>query len=109
MPLGAGPNGETPKPAVHGPLAAAVHGQHVGNDSDSPSRPSMAPQEHMLVGMAKALNLELGHWSRGAGRESSTSSSPDRSLPPEDSFERFLLDMQADLRVVSTEPSAQGA
>ena len=89
------------------------------SSSDEPG--NMRPGEIMLAEMARALNIGLGLNGDGSGNTSATN--PDtapaptnreapqsthniptaRPLPPEDSFERFLLNLQADLRVALSE------
>lgn len=74
----------------------------------------MRPGEIMLAEMARALNIGLGLNNDDSSAEASEmvassavdESSPSvediasqRPLPPEDSFERFLLNLQADLRI----------
>ncbi|KAI0655491.1 hypothetical protein C8Q70DRAFT_433817 [Cubamyces menziesii] len=90
---------------------------------------NMRPSEIMLAEMARALNVGLGLTTEGSSTESAASASfegaarvgsddPNRASrppPPEDSFERFLLNLQADLRVAlsesgmsATAPSSEG-
>ncbi|KAI1793223.1 hypothetical protein LXA43DRAFT_885731 [Ganoderma leucocontextum] len=83
---------------------------------DTPLSPEshMRPGEIMLAEMARALNIGLGLNTDDSNAEASelvASSANDegprsmediasqRLLPPEDSFERFLLNLQADLRI----------
>ncbi|OSD02415.1 hypothetical protein PYCCODRAFT_1367403 [Trametes coccinea BRFM310] len=80
---------------------------------------NMRPSEIMLAEMARALNIGLGLTPEGSSPESANASAEGqapidgiraadstrlaRSPPPEDSFERFLINLQADLRVVLSE------
>lgn len=78
---------------------------------------NMRPGEIMLAEMARALNIGLGLNGDGSGTmghnsdpqssangETRSDSIPTgRPVPPEDSFERFLLNLQADLRVALSE------
>ncbi|KZT09097.1 uncharacterized protein LAESUDRAFT_537861 [Laetiporus sulphureus 93-53] len=85
----------------------------------------MRPGEMMLAEMARALNLGLGLNGEGGSASSTASddatvvpsdsaSSSDATvtpaveapLPPEDSFERFLINLQADLRAALSEDGA---
>ncbi|GLB45538.1 putative RING-like zinc finger [Lyophyllum shimeji] len=92
--------------------------------------PSTDPREHLFGQMARAFNLGLGLASESASAPSPVSASgtdsrseeeeqaaagasagnaSDRQPPAEGSFERFLIDLQTDLRVAltnATEPSA---
>ncbi|KAI0754665.1 hypothetical protein C8Q80DRAFT_1094074 [Daedaleopsis nitida] len=86
---------------------------------------NMRPGEIMLAEMARALNIGLGL--NGDGSSSTTpnpdatpaptsesprptdSTSPARPMPSEDSFERFLLNLQADLRAALSDDGAGGA
>ena len=82
----------------------------------------MRPGEIMLAEMARALNIGLGLNGDGSSTSQERTSEPrsaadndelarrsadiaptGRPLPPEDSFERFLLNLQADLRVALSE------
>ncbi|KAM5533122.1 hypothetical protein V8D89_013170 [Ganoderma adspersum] len=80
----------------------------------------MRPGEIMLAEMARALNIGLGLNNDDSNAETSemvASSAVDegsrsmediasqRPLPPEDSFERFLLNLQADLRIALSDDS----
>jgi hypothetical protein len=79
----------------------------------------MDAREVMLAEMARAFNLGLGLGGDGgdtsfprevearerAGGESGQLTATGRALPPEDSFERFLMDLQAELRVVLSQPT----
>ncbi|RDX49842.1 hypothetical protein OH76DRAFT_1482666 [Lentinus brumalis] len=83
---------------------------------------NMRPGEIMLAEMARALNIGLGLNGDGSGTtpERAAESAPagdndertadngsaGRALPPEDSFERFLLNLQADLRIALSEGGA---
>ncbi|KAI9064647.1 hypothetical protein FKP32DRAFT_1625454 [Trametes sanguinea] len=80
---------------------------------------NMRPSEIMLAEMARALNVGLGLTPEGPSPElananvegqapvdgirATDSARIARSPPPEDSFERFLINLQADLRVVLSE------
>ncbi|KAJ2974524.1 hypothetical protein NUW54_g11881 [Trametes sanguinea] len=80
---------------------------------------SMRPSEIMLAEMARALNVGLGLTPEGPSPELANANAEGqapvdgiratdsariaRSPPPEDSFERFLINLQADLRVVLSE------
>ena len=83
---------------------------------------NMRPGEIMLAEMARALNIGLGLNGDGSSTSQERTSEPrsaadndelarrsadiaptGRPLPPEDSFERFLLNLQADLRVALSE------
>ena len=94
----------------------------------------MDPREVMLAEMARAFNLGLGLGGDAAGingppprnegesggnRATSSESGHGggesgsqllgaRQLPPEDSFERFLMDLQTELRVVLSQPVTGG-
>jgi hypothetical protein len=60
------------------------------------------PREAMLSEMARAFNMGLGIDQAGPNaeeRDAAGDGGAGRDLPPEDSFERFLIDLQADLRV----------
>ena len=74
----------------------------------------MRPGEIMLAEMARALNVGLGlnnddsnaqtsemvaSPAADEGQRSTEDIASQRPLPPEDSFERFLLNLQADLRI----------
>ncbi|KAI8986092.1 hypothetical protein BD414DRAFT_487625 [Trametes punicea] len=102
----------------------------LNRSSTSPAGPTSAaedsanlrPSEIMLAEMARALNVGLGLTPEGSNPPSQESNSerlapPDGSQPtvaprpagtspPEDSFERFLLNLQADLRVALSESGA---
>lgn len=74
----------------------------------------MDAREAMLSEMARAFNLGLGLGPNVAGGPSADSAGEGngeedagRTLPPEDSFERFLIDLQADLRVALSQPEEQ--
>ncbi|KAH9849501.1 hypothetical protein C2E23DRAFT_839487 [Lenzites betulinus] len=87
---------------------------------------NMRPGEIMLAEMARALNVGLGltgdganagptetHSERTEGGQTHGVRPPEaspstRPPPPEDSFERFLLDLQADLRVALSESGTGG-
>ncbi|KAH9947616.1 hypothetical protein B0H21DRAFT_325550 [Amylocystis lapponica] len=87
----------------------------------------MRPGELMLAEMARALNIGLGLNGDGtpvSGRSSeqtgsdasaqggavpATGADGDRTMPPEDSFERFLINLQADLRVALSEDTSGGS
>ncbi|KAH9891952.1 hypothetical protein C8Q73DRAFT_701740 [Cubamyces lactineus] len=102
-------------------------GGTTASTSEDPA--NMRPSEIMLAEMARALNVGLGLTTEGSSTESAASASfegaarvgsddPNRASrppPPEDSFERFLLNLQADLRVAlsesgmgATAPSSEG-
>ncbi|KAI0689416.1 hypothetical protein C8T65DRAFT_746191 [Cerioporus squamosus] len=93
----------------------------------SEEQANMRPGEIMLAEMARALNIGLGLNGDGSGttpertsestpaadnddlaRRSTDNASAGRSLPPEDSFERFLLNLQADLRTALSDVGATG-
>jgi hypothetical protein len=104
---------------------------HSGGDTptndDSPSTlpASTDPRELMLAQMARAFNLGFGlngEGPAGAGRSQTdsndmavgeqnaeeptgTSDTTSPQLPPEGSFERFLVDLQVDLREALTSPN----
>ncbi|KAI0325052.1 hypothetical protein GY45DRAFT_1375060 [Cubamyces sp. BRFM 1775] len=107
-------------------LSQASGGSTASNSEDPAN---MRPSEIMLAEMARALNVGLGLTTEGSSTESTASASfegatrvgsddPNRASrppPPEDSFERFLLNLQADLRVAlsesgmgATAPSSEG-
>lgn len=84
-----------------------------------PDGTPMDAREVMLAEMARAFNLglglggdaalggatggnasEVGSAGQGAGVDAGMG---ERDLPPEDSFERFLVDLQADLRIALTQ------
>lgn len=82
-----------------------------------PNSPSILnandPREVMMAQMARAFNLGFGmSGGEGSGPGSSGNGgieeSDDNALPPEGSFERFLVDLQADLRVALTSPGGLG-
>ncbi|KAL1950125.1 hypothetical protein VTO73DRAFT_5248 [Trametes versicolor] len=91
-----------------------------GGGSTNTEEPSnMRPGEIMLAEMARALNVGLGLTGDGSSAGATATEPPAepaeatqgdgappaeavptvRPPPPEDSFERFLLDLQADLRI----------
>ncbi|OJT15574.1 hypothetical protein TRAPUB_6321 [Trametes pubescens] len=90
---------------------------------------NMRPGEIMLAEMARALNVGLGLTGDGSSAGATTTEPPAepaeatqgdgatpaetvptvRPPPPEDSFERFLLDLQADLRVALSQSSTGDA
>ncbi|KAI0350339.1 hypothetical protein OH77DRAFT_1489199 [Trametes cingulata] len=94
-----------------------------GSASATEDQANMRPGEIMLAEMARALNVGLGltgETSSSGGTESNveTAEGPQgqdgvrptdpahaaaRPPPPEDSFERFLINLQADLRIALSE------
>ncbi|EKM49628.1 uncharacterized protein PHACADRAFT_166995 [Phanerochaete carnosa HHB-10118-sp] len=109
-------NGPSDRPAEDGPGATTPGG---GN-------PRMRPGEMMLAEMARALNAGLGlahNPSNSTSERRQESASPPHAFfpsitdsggsPPEGSFERFLANLQNDLRtILGEEPStvaSQGA
>ena len=95
-----------------------------------PMRPDGTPmdaREVMLAEMARAFNLGLGLGTDATGGANSppaengngtgtsgepnntppANTRPGRSLPPEDSFERFLVDLQTELRVALSHPGVE--
>ncbi|KAI0366945.1 hypothetical protein BV20DRAFT_971251 [Pilatotrama ljubarskyi] len=99
-----------------------------GASSNAEDPASMRPGEIMLAEMARALNVGLGltgdtanpgaaesNAERAEGPPAEGAAGPADSIPtaarpppPEDSFERFLLNLQADLRVALSENGAGG-
>ena len=85
-----------------------------GSNSDTPSILSANdPREVMMAQMARAFNLGFGMGGEGLGSGSGSESgrseqTGDGAMPPEGSFERFLIDLQADLRVALTSPGGFG-
>ncbi|KAI0629891.1 hypothetical protein C8Q77DRAFT_273797 [Trametes polyzona] len=96
-----------------------------GTASQTEDASNLRPGEIMLAEMARALNAGLGLTGDGSNVGSAETAAerteaaqtdsahpPDaaatstRPPPPEDSFERFLLDLQADLRVALSEHNA---
>ncbi|KAI0768971.1 hypothetical protein BD413DRAFT_558742 [Trametes elegans] len=95
--------------------------------TDDPA--NMRPGEIMLAEMARALNAGLGLTgdglsalggdaageraeglsAHGEGARSVDAAASSRPPPPEDSFERFLLNLQADLRVALSESGVGSA
>ncbi|TBU27067.1 hypothetical protein BD311DRAFT_666225 [Dichomitus squalens] len=89
--------------------------------SSSEGQGNMRPGEIMLAEMARALNVGLGlnsddSGTAGTDEPAATSTareaphvaddvSQGRPVPPEDSFERFLLNLQADLRTALSDDS----
>lgn len=95
-------------------------------EGDNPSEVRMRPGD-MFTEMARALNIGLGLGdgnvpgarqtdaapdgdspAEGGGADATPNAPSDRAerpLPPEDSFERFLLNLQADLRTALSEDS----
>ncbi|KAF7293194.1 RING finger protein [Mycena chlorophos] len=76
--------------------------------STPPSTPTSPQDERsrMLAEMARAFNVGLGlsapsgsNSSSSASEESSNSNEPPAPLPEEGTFDRFLVDLQSDLRV----------
>ncbi|RPD54681.1 hypothetical protein L227DRAFT_511280 [Lentinus tigrinus ALCF2SS1-6] len=89
---------------------------------------NMRPGEIMLAEMARALNIGLGLNGDGSSttperpsdpapatdndelaRRSTDNAPTGRPLPPEDSFERFLLNLQADLRTALSDGGTTGS
>ncbi|EPS98681.1 hypothetical protein FOMPIDRAFT_1126068 [Fomitopsis schrenkii] len=118
--------------SVRDRLGLNPRGQQEGaalTDSDNPNEVRMRPGD-MFTEMARALNIGLGLGDGNvAGAQTDAASEGDlptggdntdatpgaagdraeRPLPPEDSFERFLLNLQADLRVaLSEDPAGHG-
>lgn len=107
----------------------------LGQGQNAPSQPSdilrpRDPREIMLAEMARAFNLGLGLGGAASTPSAAASTTPDTtelampddgdvlpgdrdgehsSLPPPDSFERFLMDLQADLRVTLMQEQEPGA
>ncbi|KAI0643074.1 hypothetical protein C8Q79DRAFT_916281 [Trametes meyenii] len=105
------------------------------NDTNTQDAGTMRPGELMLAEMARALNVGLGLTGdgtsagdrqqqteegtartgtgadgEGVGQAAEPVSTPSaRSPPPEDSFERFLLNLQADLRIALSESGVGAA
>ncbi|KAG9315668.1 hypothetical protein JVU11DRAFT_3314 [Chiua virens] len=98
-----------------------------GPGQSAPSQPSdilhpRDPREIMLAEMARAFNLGLGlggtpansNISEGTVSDPTDAPAGERegehpSLPPPDSFERFLMDLQTDLRVTLMQDQNPGA
>lgn len=97
-------------------LASNVDRQPQNEDAPAGDRQRMRPGELMLAEMARALNAGLGLANGGGERRAgeqpgATDASGNnmmfapiwdvnQPLPPEGSFERFLVNLQADLRTV---------
>ncbi|KAI0823289.1 hypothetical protein BC628DRAFT_1385679 [Trametes gibbosa] len=100
--------------------------QGSGGASSTENGGNMRPGEIMLAEMARALNVGLGLTDDNANADTTEApadraevaqsdgvraremSPSTRPPPPEDSFERFLLDLQADLRVALSETGTGG-
>ncbi|THG99579.1 hypothetical protein EW026_g2793 [Hermanssonia centrifuga] len=94
-------------------------GERILDDVATQERtPRMRPGELMLAEMARALNAGLGlanSTERRAGDRTAevpsgpghvlfaSTADPSQPLPPEGSFERFLVNLQTDLRAILTE------
>ncbi|CDO74569.1 hypothetical protein BN946_scf184771.g5 [Trametes cinnabarina] len=92
-------------------------GDNAGSTAEESA--NMRPSEIMLAEMARALNVGLGLTPEGSssattdvnmegqsqtdGGRAADPARSDRPPPPEDSFERFLINLQADLRTVLSE------
>jgi len=85
------------------------------NTSNAPSMfAANDPREVMMAEMARAFNHEFGMGGgEGSGSSPSETGGSDETeesmMPPEGSFERFLIDLQTDLRVALTNPVGLGA
>lgn len=99
------------------PPSTSMPGMGVGAErgsDDAGAPPRMRPGELMLAEMARALNAGLGLTNSGERRPGDQPAAdapsnnmmfapvwdPNQPLPPEGSFERFLVNLQADLRTV---------
>jgi hypothetical protein len=105
-PRGSNASGSSAAGASNGGSSA---GQSPDRERDDRVRP-LDPRERVFAEMARAFNMGLGLATLG-GVDSSQTPSPSETngsgLPPEDSFERFLIDLQADLRVALSAPSPE--
>lgn len=93
--------GLRPSPAPASPLGS----------NGEPNTPSILaandPREVMMAQMARAFNLGFGMGSgdgMGSSENGGAEENREIAMPPEGSFERFLIDLQADLRVALTSP-----
>lgn len=84
-----------------------VPGSPVASATGGGTRP-MDARDVMLAEMARAFNVGLGLNTDGEGTGSNSDGEGEargeRQLPPENSFERFLIDLQADLRAALSAP-----
>lgn len=117
--VGLNPRSPLPSgPVPLAPLGAASSADRQPQSEDTPAgdRQRMRPGELMLAEMARALNAGLGLANGGGERRAGEQPGAtdangnnmmfapiwdvNQPLPPEGSFERFLVNLQADLRTV---------
>jgi hypothetical protein len=87
--------------------SSPVPGGSAANAAGNGAR-QMDARDVMLAEMARAFNVGLGLNNEGEGTSSNSDGEGEgrgeRQLPPENSFERFLIDLQSDLRAALSAP-----